>query len=64
MNLDAVNLSPHQAEKINFKIDTPDRKLDKIDFMRSAGIAIADSPALIGQTLLLDLVEFGTVVYL
>ncbi|MDC0073876.1 succinate--CoA ligase subunit alpha [Alphaproteobacteria bacterium] len=25
---------------------------DKIDFMRSAGIAIADSPALIGQTLL------------
>jgi len=34
MNLDAVNLSPYQVEKINYKIDTPDRKMNKINFMR------------------------------
>ena len=46
MNLDAVNLSPHQAEKINYRVDTPERKLDKINFMRiliREGIKIFDA---------------------
>ena len=34
MNLDAINLSSQQVKKVNYKIDTPDRKLDKINFMR------------------------------
>ena len=34
MYLDAINLSANQIKKINFKIDTIDRKLDKINFMR------------------------------
>ena len=46
MNLDAVNLSAHQVEKINYQIDTIDRKLNKIDFMRilvREGIKVFDA---------------------
>ena len=46
MNLDAVNLSAHQVEKINYRVDTLDRKLDKINFMRiliREGIKVFDA---------------------
>ena len=35
MYLDITNLSASQIEKINHKVDTIDRKLDKINFMRN-----------------------------
>ena len=34
MNLDGVNLSANQIKKINHRVDTIDRKMDKISFMR------------------------------
>tara|TARA_E500000331_G_C17211520_1_gene693915 strand:- start:231 stop:1184 length:954 start_codon:yes stop_codon:yes gene_type:complete len=46
MYLDSINLSANQIEKINFKIDTIDRKLDKINFMRimiREGIRVFDA---------------------
>jgi DNA polymerase-1 len=46
MNLDVSNLSADQIKKINYRIDTLDRKLDKINFMRimvKEGIKIFDA---------------------
>lgn len=46
MYLDITNLSANQIEKINYKIDTIERKLDKINFMRiliREGIKIFDA---------------------
>jgi len=46
MYLDIANLSASQIEKINFKIDTIERKLDKISFMRimiREGIRVFDA---------------------
>ena len=46
MYLDAINLSANQIQKINCKIDTIDRKLDKINFMRiliREGIKVFDA---------------------
>jgi len=34
MNLDAVNLSADQVKKINYRVDTVDREINKINFMR------------------------------
>ena len=34
MNLDGVNLSGNQIKKINYRVDTIERKIDKINFMR------------------------------
>ena len=46
MYLDITNLSASQIEKINHKVDTIDRKLDKINFMRiliREGIKVFDA---------------------
>ena len=46
MNLDAVNLSANQVEKINYRIDTIDTELNKIKFMRTLireGIRVFDA---------------------
>ncbi len=46
MHLDSINLSANQIQKIQYRVDTIDRKLDKISFMRvliREGIKVFDA---------------------